>query len=140
MSVKAGVMFSLVLGLAVGLVGCNGRDQAPSSNNVGQTTADVTGALQITSWGPDRTKAGVAFNPQPDGSAALWIRLNRALSGDTVSVDFNGHLLVAAVQGELVTASMPPSLYATPGTYALHVTIKQGAATVRSNDVKFVVE
>jgi hypothetical protein len=145
MFAKTLMLFSLALGSAVGLIGCGRGDQTPpsntpSSNTAGHGAAGVTGALQITSWGPDRTKTGVAFNSQPDGSSALWVRLNRTLSGGTVSVDFNGHPLAAVVQGELVTVSVPTSLYATPGTYALHVTVKQGAATVQSNDVKFVVE
>ncbi len=140
MSTKTLILFSLVLGLAVGLAGCDRGDQALPSNTTDQTAAVVEGALQITNWGPDRTKAGIAFNAQPDGSAALWIRLNQSLDGADVAIDFNGHSLATVVQGELVTAIVPPSLYAVPGTYALHVTVKQGATPVQSNDVDFVVE
>ena len=140
MCTRTPILFSLALALVVGLAGCDQGDQASPSDTAGQHAAAVTGALQITSWGPDRTKAGAVFNAQPDGSAALWIRLNQSLSGDVVSVDFDGHPLPAAVQGQLVTASVPPPLHASPGTYALHVTVKQSAAAVHSNDVKFVVE
>lgn len=140
MSTRTLILFSVALALAIGLAGCGQGDQGSPPNTAGQHAAAVTRGLQITSWGPDRTKAGKVFNAQPDGSAALWIRLNRSLSGDAVTVDFNGHPLPAAVQGELVTASVPPALYAGSGTYPLHVTAKQSAATVHSNDVHFVVE
>jgi hypothetical protein len=140
MSTKILVLCSLALGLAVGLAGCDRGDQAAPSNTADQTAGAAARPLKITSWGPDRTKAGVAFNAQPDGSAALWTRLNRPLSSGAVTVDFNGHPLPAAVQGDLVTASVPQPLYAVAGTYALHVTVKQGAVTVHSNDVKFLVE
>jgi len=65
--------------------------------------------------------------------------VNKSLDGTVATIDFDSHPLTAAVQGELLTASVPSSLYAAPGTYPLHVSAKQGASVVQSNDVKFVV-
>lgn len=66
--------------------------------------------------------------------------MNRSLNGADVVVDFNGQPLTTAVQGDLVTATVPPSLFAAQGTYALHVSVKQDSAEVQSNGVSFVVE
>ncbi|MEO9090908.1 MAG: hypothetical protein ABI247_11320 [Rhodanobacter sp.] len=140
MSVKYLILFTMAFALTLGLSGCDRGGKAPPSNTAGVTSGAIHGDLQITSWGPDRTKAGVIFNAQPDGNAALWIRVNHSLDGTEATIDFNGHPLTAAVQGELVTTSVPSSLYAAPGTYPLHVSVKQGASVVHSNDVKFVVE
>src|SRR6185312_931876 len=135
MFVKSLMMVIVATGLAMGLSGCSGGEQSPSSNAVGA----IQGNLQITGWGPEGTKAGVVFNAQPDGSAALWIRVNKSLDGGVATIDFDNHPLAAAVQGELLTASVPASLHAAPGTYPLHVSVKQGVSVVQSNDVKFVV-
>lgn len=140
MSVKSLILFTMVFALAVGLSGCDRGGQAPSSNATGVASGALPASLQITSWGPDRTKAGVAFNAQPDGNAALWIRVNHSLDGADATIDFNGHSLTATVQGELVTASVPESLYAATGTFPLHVSVKRRASVVQSNDVKFVIE
>lgn len=140
MSVKTLILFTMAFALTVGLSGCDRGGQTPPSNAVGVASGAIHGNLQITSWGPEHTNAGVAFNAQPDGTAALWVRVNHSLDGAEATIDFNGHPLTAAVQGELVTASVPASLYAATGTYPLHVSVKQGASVAQSNDVKFVVE
>lgn len=140
MFVKSLMLLIVAIGLSTGLSGCGRGGQSPSPNPAA-TASDVTrGNLQITSWGPQHTKAGVAFNVQPDGSAALWIRVNHSLDGAQATIEFSGHPLTTAVQGELLTANMPSPLYAAPGTYQLHVSVKQGSSVVQSNDVKFVVE
>ena len=140
MFVKSKMLSILAMGLAIGLSGCGRSGQSPSSNAADATGGAIHGNLQITDWGPAVTRAGVVFNAQPDGSAALWIRVNQSLDGAVVTIDFDGHPLTAAVQGELLTAGVPSSLYAAPGTYALHVSVKQGVAVVQSNEVKFVVD
>lgn len=140
MSTKKLIVCTLVAGLTLGLSGCDHGGQSPSTNAPDKAAGAAQSSLQITKWGPDRTKAGVVFNEQSDGSAALWIRMNRSLSGADVVVDFNGQPLTTAVQGDLVTATVPPSLFAAQGTYALHVSVKQDGAVVQSNGVSFVVE
>ncbi len=141
MFVKSLLLFIVVIGLATSVSGCGRGDQSPSSP--GEATA-ASGAthenLQITNWGPQRTPAGVVFNAQPDGNAALWIRMNQSLDGAMATIDFNGHQLTATVQGELVTAIVPASLYAASGTYPLHVSVKHGVSMLQSNNVQFVVE
>lgn len=96
--------------------------------------------LGITSWGPDHTKAGTAFNVQPDGSASLWIRVNRSLEGYEAAVDFNGTLLQGNISGNLVTAGIPADLYATPGKYTVQLLARKGNDSVKSNGVTFTVQ
>lgn len=100
----------------------------------------TTGDLKITGYGPDHTKAGVVFNVQPDGGAALWVRVNRSVEGDAVTVEFNGVSLPGYISGSLVTAAVPASLYAKAGTYYLYIVATRGAHSERSNGVTFVVE
>lgn len=139
-AIKILVVCTLSVGLMLGLSSC-GRDGTSSAPTAGDQAAGILkGNLQIASWGPDRTKAGVVFNAQPDGSAALWARVNQSLDGTDVTMDFDGRPLTTAVQGELVTASVPPALYAESGTHAVRINVKQGTAEVQSNTVQFLVE
>ena len=109
-----------------------------SSTAAGMTSAPTN--LEITSWGPDRTNAGVVFNKQPNGSAALWIRVNQSLDGDVAAVKFNGVLLQGNISGNLVTTGVPADLYANPGAYKVHVIVRKGGQTSQSNDVTFSVQ
>lgn len=111
---------------------------AVSSGAIANSTAPSS--LEITSWGPDSTKAGVAFNKQPDGSAALWIRVNQPLSGDVAAIEFNGVLLQGTVSGNLVTAGVPADLYAKPGSFKVEVIARKGDRSEQSNAVTFTVK
>lgn len=74
------------------------------------------GFCRVIAWGEQETRAGLAFNPQPDGSSALWIRIDCAPQ-DTV-VMFGGHALpttVRATEGLITARVDPPDLYARPG-------------------------
>lgn len=96
--------------------------------------------LSISSWGPQSTKAGEAFNVQPGGAAALWIRVNRSLDGDEASIDFNDTLLPGNISGNLVTATVPAPMYATSGTYNVQVVVRSGTVSSKSNVVAFTVK
>lgn len=142
----ASVLAALTFALA--LAGCgngNGgmttektaRNLHAGSAGVGncQTSCD----LGIAKWGPQETRAGEAFNPQPDGGAAFWLQVDRSLEGTDAVVELDGQALPSAISGNLITASVPSRDYANPGVHKLHVSIKGGGSTVNSNDVKFVV-
>lgn len=96
--------------------------------------------FQITAWGPDNTQAGVPFNMQPNGDAALWIRVNRSLDkgariyfGDRVLDDAN-------VADTLITAYVPRDLYAKSGNDAVYVLEMYQGRLVKTNDVSFSVK
>ena len=94
----------------------------------------------LPAGGLNHTKAGEAFNVQPDGSAALWIRFDRTLADDEAAVDFGGTMLPGNLSGNVVTAAVPASLYAKPGVFMVHVVARKDMQSVRSNDVRFTVE
>lgn len=137
---------SVAVVVALSLAACGNQSaNTTSANPVPQSPATASAMpalfnLKITSWGPESTKAGVVFNKQPNGSAALWIRVNHSLSGDEVAVEFNGVLLQAIVSGDLVTTGVPVDLYAKPGTYKVHVITRRGKQTTKSNEVTFTVD
>ncbi len=114
---------------------------AAANTTQGGTDKDVASVdLRITTWGPEGTKAGTAFNAQPDGSAALWVQVNQSLEGSDSVVTMDGIPLKSAISGELITATVPASFYAKAGVHALHVTMKHGGTSVQSNGVQFVVQ
>lgn len=134
-------MLALIMAVALAACGRQGTPTAgPQANAPAAAAPAVLGDLKITSYGPDRTKAGVVFNVQPNGGSALWIRLNQSLDGYEAAVELNATLLQGNISGNLVTAGVPAALYAKPGTYSLRVIARRGARTERSNDVKFTVE
>lgn len=132
----------LVLLLAGGLQACCFRSCSPAEAGDALAAASPApaGALAITSWGPRRTKAGVPFNAQRGVHAALWIRVDRPLDGDSVLVRFGDAFLEGQASGELVTAVVPPESYARPGDYEVRVVARTGDARRESNQVVFTVE
>ncbi len=131
--------------VALSLAGCGRHSvSAAGSSSVQQATATTNAtapsALKITSWGPDSTRAGQVFNKQPNGSAALWIRVNQSLAGDEAAIEFNGVLLQGNISGDLVTTVVPVDLYAKPGAYKVHVIVRKGGQSSQSNAVTFTVQ
>ncbi|MEO9090903.1 MAG: hypothetical protein ABI247_11295 [Rhodanobacter sp.] len=111
------------------------RVAAPAKENNCTAAANLT----ISSWGPQSTSVGVVFNAQPDGSAALWVKVNESLKGRDAVVTMDGEPLHSATSGKLITAAVPRTFYAKSGVHTLHVTTKVGTTLVESNDVSFVV-
>ena len=123
---RAGLYASVVLLLAMGLLLTSCGTNKPSS-------------LAITSWGPNTTQAGVAFNVQPDGSAAFWVDVDQELDGNAY-ISLNGVKLKSNVSGKLITAGVPAALYVQPGTYPLYVVDQIDGKEVKSNSVDFIVK
>lgn len=136
---------SIAVIAALSLAACGNQSAGttvPGSASASSPAASATTApssLKITSWGPDSTKAGEVFNKQPNGSAALWVRVDQSLDGDVAAIEFNGVLLQGNISGNLVTAGVPADLYANPGVYTMHVIARKGERTMQTNDVKFTV-
>jgi len=62
----------------------------------------------VTDWGARETVAGIAANPQPDGSMGLWFKLDCA--PQTLQVAFGDDRLNATVSDTLVTTRVPLAL------------------------------
>lgn len=131
-----------VLVIAGCLQACCFRSCEPGDAGDAMAAADAlpVGALVITDWGPRQTRAGVAFNVQQGGYAALWIRVDRPLDGESVLVRFGDAYLEGEVSGVLVTAMVPPESYARPGSYEVRVVARGSDARRDSNEVAFTVQ
>jgi len=60
---------------------------------------------QVERWGPDHANRGQAFNEQPDGSAAFWVRIGCAPKEARLLLDSKP--LPTTVRSGLVTARVP---------------------------------
>jgi hypothetical protein len=89
----------------------------------------------VEAYGPTGTQAGEAFNRQPDGSSALWLRLPGLRP--TASLRFDGRPLASAIAGDGISAVVPPELFATPGRHWLQVVDE--AFNMRTTPVPFDV-
>ena len=76
------------------------------------------GSIQV--FGPARIVAGKPFNVQPDGSSAMWVRRPSSL-GATSSIVFRNRKLKTVAVGDLLTATVPAELFASPGQAEFYV-------------------
>jgi len=103
-----------------------------------QATAQAEGPaerLRLVLLRPSVTQAGVPFGVQPDGAVALSVDTENAVAGTRIMWD--GIPLDTAYGGaSLLTAIVPPELFAVPGRHEVY--LQQG--TRESNRLEFVVE
>ncbi|RFF29186.1 hypothetical protein DZC52_13840 [Wenzhouxiangella sediminis] len=74
---------------------------------------------QVERWGPDHANQGQAFNEQPDGGAAFWVRIGCAPRNARLRL--NGRPLPTTVSTSLVTARVPHYAELEPGDYVLDI-------------------
>jgi peptidoglycan/LPS O-acetylase OafA/YrhL len=87
---------------------------------------------EIAAYGPTELRQGVSFNPQPDGTSAMWIKTTSDVRNDT-QISIDGTALPATVSFDLVTAIVPSNLVRGLGD---HVVILVGPDhSPRSNEV-----
>ena len=72
---------------------------------------------EVTRWGPQRTRAGVAANEQPDGSMGLWLHTDCLPRG--ARLWFGEDLLVYHRKPFGLTALLPLALLGAPGKVPL---------------------
>ncbi len=76
--------------------------------------------VEIVDWGPKTARAGEAFNRQPNGQSALWLRLDSdAIGSATIRLD--GRELTTFTQGVTATALVPPELLSEPRPLSLQL-------------------
>jgi GT2 family glycosyltransferase len=69
---------------------------------------------EIVAWGPEDVVCSVPFNQQPDKTSALWLRTARyPPAGAAVKIGEN--VLATNIEGNLLTATVPPAVTAKPG-------------------------
>lgn len=128
----------------VAIVSCNKEDKSATatSSPTALTTIDQQGQsnFQIVQFGPKESDAGVAFNAQSSGQAALWVKLDRPAAGSSAAIWWGDHRLESAVSGNVISAVVPAERYTTVGRYPIQVRVGSGAKEKRSNVVYFVVK
>jgi hypothetical protein len=94
--------------------------------------------LILKEIGPTKTKAGQAFNVQPGGGAAMWLKTENATK-TTVVVWGETKLRTTFVNSQELTAAVAPEdLYSKPGKCQIYLLdTKTGA---KSNSLVFTVE
>jgi hypothetical protein len=133
------VACAVLLGAAILLSACSDAGNPQSQTHAPDAVARSQASLKISSYGPDEVVAGKPFNVQPDGQAAVWVRVDRSLAGSEASIYLNDERLDSAVSADLITASVPAKLYAKPGTYVLRVTGVQNGVSFQSDPVNVLV-
>jgi hypothetical protein len=69
---------------------------------------------EIHAYGPNRIQAGRAFNRQPGGASAMWLKTRGATSWTIIT--FNDHELETVVRSpSFLTAVVPDPLFSVPG-------------------------
>jgi hypothetical protein len=76
--------------------------------------------LRVVNYGPIPITHGQAFNVQPDGSWAIWVRASRPVP-ENAELWLDNTSLVSSVSGDLITARVPARLVAEPADLALRV-------------------
>ncbi len=74
---------------------------------------------EVESWGPHQANQGQAFNEQPDGSAAFWLRIGCAPKSASLRID--GKDLPTTVRPGMVTARMPEYGELLAGDYKIEI-------------------
>jgi len=112
-------------------------DPAKFSMAAHQGSLQLAEAPRITAWGPRRTDSGKHFNLQSSGNSAIWIQTENATI-DTILVFDGVHLRTTFGSSDLLTAVIPPKLYAKEGRLDLYLLDPSGGVT--SNVTQFVVD
>jgi len=95
--------------------------------------------LLIVRHGPVIVRARTPFNVRPSGMSAMWLRLNRPVSG-TISVVINGVRVHGFHRDDVVTLEVPPNLYRKAGAYPMYVIENDDGHSTRSDTVLFLVQ
>jgi glycosyltransferase involved in cell wall biosynthesis len=96
-------------------------------------------ALKILSFGPRPVTRCEPFNVQPDGSSAMWMRLDGDV-GARASIIFDGKALTTVVQGSIVTATVPLHLVTTAGPKPVWLEVRVPGGVENSDPVLFEVK
>jgi len=82
--------------------------------------ASAVSDVRITNYGPSPIVHRESFNVQPDGSSAIWVKVNHPLSPLSL-ITLGETRLVSAPSGDTITAVVPSQLFAVSGELELRV-------------------
>ena len=93
--------------------------------------------IKLLEIGPNKVKAGVGFNIQPNGSSAMCVKTEQATK-DTVIVWGDSKLQTAYKNPKLLTAGVPNELFSKPGDFKIYLLDQK--TNQKSNSVTLVVQ
>lgn len=120
-----------LLPICVFLVACS-KDPVPATSPAPAAEALPAGPLTLTAIYPATTRAGKAFNVQPNGTAALGVACTGTPSGTVTIVIGTRELPTVHGTGCGYTTTVPPEVFANPG--ALPVYLKHGGGETNKKD------
>ena len=143
-----GLMFGIMCFFCI-ISGCSGPPGSSAAHTADSTDARDPGrvgepeplshAPAIIDYGPRDIAAGVAFNRQPDGQAAVWVHMSSSLEGSDAVIKIDGTMLQSSIKEAQITGLVPGKLYAKPGKLMLSVVQHENGAEVRSGPVALTV-
>ncbi|WP_137959359.1 acyltransferase [Burkholderia sp. 4M9327F10] len=86
----------------------------------------------LVDFGPKQSKAGNPINPQPDGSSAIWIKLDSTPSADTMIV-FAGRQIQTQIDSGFATGTVDADLLKHAGDKSLFLEYRTADQIQRSN-------
>lgn len=128
----------ILLLLATGCLAACGKSPSdvpvPEGAGVAKGQSEVqAAALHVLDYGPKEVPAGVPFNAQPDGSSAMWFKMDQNLEGSLVNVHLGGQVFHGDISGQVVTVKVPNELHEQPGVLPVSVDKVDGTKVVKSN-------
>jgi peptidoglycan/LPS O-acetylase OafA/YrhL len=95
--------------------------------------------VQIVAYGPDTVVRGQPFNQQPDGSSAIWVKLDRVADPD-FGLILGGKQLKTVNNGVVLTATVPLGLLGNRGPVKLWVEAMRTTSKAQSKPVTILVK
>ena len=132
------VVFILGLLAACGRTMCEIPAEGPDGAPNGQTEAIPQG-FSIVEYGPRTAKINVPFNQQPDGSSAMWFKLNDNMQGTMVRVHVGASVIRGDIARDVVTIKVPSEILTKEGSLIIYLEKCEGRDISRSDTVKLEV-
>jgi len=142
MQIKNAPLLLFLMLAVLSVQGCSDRKpEEPAATPTPAATAPVVppqSRLIVKEWGPRETRAGQGFNLQPDGVSAFWFNTDNAPLTTVVVVNEKPIPTVVATDGKLVTAGVPPSIFAKAVEFPVYLMDQK--TQEKSNEMKFTVK
>ncbi|SAK76493.1 acyltransferase 3 [Caballeronia temeraria] len=94
--------------------------------------------VRIVDFGPKESKKGTPFNEQPDGTFAIWLKLDGVPPTGT-TVYLAGHKLDTFITAGVATANISPSIIATAGEKSVYLERRTVHGIERSKSVHLLI-
>lgn len=125
--------------LPAGNEAAGGSQQASVAEPAQVAAPKPVSSLKIINWAPQTTKAGVAFNAQPDGNSGVFFELDGDVPPIAFTATFDGKPMSGVVaSGHVVTATIPSDYLKSPGQHQIE--IQAPSENAKIGPVTFTIE